>query len=132
MSATPVTGAPTGARGGWVRAMAIYAALSLVLIALGAWLLGHAFASPPERRAVWTSAAIAWVVQLATFAMARRTSLTNPFAGYGAGMLVRFAVLALYAFLVIDRLALPSAAALLSLATFFFVSTLVEPPLLKL
>ena len=41
-------------------------------------------------------------------------------------------VLALYAFLVIDMLALPSAAALLSLATFFFVSTLVEPPLLKL
>ena len=123
--------APTGVRG-WARAMAIYAAISLALIAGGAWLLGQAFATPAERRAVWTSAAIAWVVQLATFALARRTSLTNPFAGYGAGMLIRFAVLALYAFLVIDRLALPSAAALLSLATFFFVSTLAEPPLLKL
>ena len=125
--------APTaaGARS-WVRAMALYAAVSLALIAAGAWLLGQAFASPAERRAVWTSAAVAWVVQLATFALARRTSLTNPFAGYGAGMLIRFAVLALYAFLVVDRLALPSSAALLSLATFFFVSTLVEPPLLKL
>ena len=124
--------APAARPGGWTRAMAVYAALSLLLIAAGAWLLGLAFTSPPERRAVWTSAVIAWVVQLATFALARRTSLTNPFAGYGAGMLIRFAVLALYAFLVIDRLALPSAAALLSLATFFFVSTLVEPPLLKL
>ena len=130
MTAATMTTA-TGARG-WLRAMAIYAVLSLALIAAGAWLLGLAFASPPERRAVWTSAAIAWVVQLGTFALARRTSLTNPFAGYGAGMLIRFAVLALYAFLVLDLLALPSSAALLSLATFFFVSTLVEPPLLKL
>lgn len=130
MTAATMT-AGTGARG-WLRAMAIYAAVSLALIGAGAWLLGLAFASPAERRAVWTSAAIAWVVQLATFALARRTSLTNPFAGYGAGMLIRFAVLALYAFLVIDLLALPSSAALLSLATFFFVSTLVEPPLLKL
>ena len=127
-----MTAATTTAVRGWARAMAIYAAISLALIAGGAWLLGQAFSSPAERRAVWTSAAIAWVVQLATFALARRTSLTNPFAGFGAGMLIRFAVLALYAFLVIDRLALPSAAALLSLATFFFVSTLVEPPLLKL
>lgn len=127
MTAAPLTGAR-----GWARAMAVYALLSLLLIAAGAWLLGLAFPAPAERRAVWTSAAIAWVVQLATFALARRTSLTNPFAGYGAGMLIRFAVLALYAFLVIDMLALPSAAALLSLATFFFVSTLVEPPLLKL
>jgi hypothetical protein len=125
------TAAVTGARG-WVRAMAIYAAVSLALIAAGAWLLGLAFASPDERRAVWTSAAIAWVVQQATFVLVRRTSLTNPFAGYGAGMLVRFAVLALYAFVFVNVLALPSAAALLSLATFFFVSTLVEPPLLKL
>lgn len=127
MTAAPLTGAR-----GWARAMTVYALLSLLLIAAGAWLLGLAFPAPAEQRAVWTSAAIAWVVQLATFALARRTSLTNPFAGYGAGMLIRFAVLALYAFLVIDMLALPSAAALLSLATFYFVSTLVEPPLLKL
>ncbi len=127
MTATPAMGAR-----GWARAMAIYAAVSLALIVAGAWLLGLVFAAPAERRAVWTSAAIAWVVQLGTYALARRTSLVNPFAGFGAGMLIRFAVLALYAFLVIEALALPSTAALLALVTFFFVSTLVEPPLLKL
>ena len=116
---------------GWARAMAIYAAVSLALIAAGAWLLGQPFASPPTACGVDQRGARV-VVQLARSRSRCRTSLTNPFAGYGAGMLVRFAVLALYAFLVIDRLALPSAAALLSLATFFFVSTLVEPPLLKL
>ena len=56
---------------------------------------------------------------------------TNPFAGWGMAMLLRFATLAIYGFLVVERLGLPSTAALLSLATFFFVSTLVEPPLLK-
>ena len=37
-------------------------------------------------------------MQLATFALARRTAGTNPFAGYGLGMLLRFATLFLFAF----------------------------------
>ena len=71
------------------------------------------------------------MVQLVAFAAARHTSGTNPFAGWGVGMLLRFAALAIYGLVVVKAYALPSAAALLSLATFFFVSTLVEPPLLK-
>jgi len=131
-AATTSSGTPTAGAGGWVRAMAVYALLSLAIIAGGAWLLALAFPSPAEVRAIRVSAVLAFVVQLATFALARRTAGTNPFAGYGAGMLLRFLTLAVYAFVVVDHLALPSSAALLSLATFFFVSTLVEPPLLKL
>jgi hypothetical protein len=132
---TATTDGTTGTAGGarrWARAMAIYAALSLAIIAAGGWLFGLAFPTPAERRAVLVSAGLAFVVQLVTFALARRTAGTNPFAGYGLGMLLRFATLFVYAFVAVGRLGLPSTAALLSLATFFFVSTLVEPPLLKL
>ena len=115
-----------------VKATAIHAALSLAIIALGSWAFAHVFPAPDERRAVLISAALAFVVQLAAFALARRTAGTNPFAGYGLGMLLRFATLFVYAFVAVGSLGLPSSAALLSLATFFFVSTLVEPPLLKL
>jgi hypothetical protein len=123
---------PVQGIGGWVRAMAVYAAVSLAIIAVGAWIFGLLFPAPDERRAVLLSAGIAFVVQLVTFALARRTAGTNPFAGYGLGMLLRFATLFVFALFVVGRLGLPSSAALLSLATFFFVSTLVEPPLLKL
>lgn len=113
------------------RAVAIYAAISLVILALGSWIFAVAFPAPAERRAVYISAGIAFVIQIVGFLAARYTRGTNPFAGFGMGMLLRFMTLAIYAFLVVDLLGLPSMAALLSLATFFFVSTLVEPPLLK-
>ena len=113
------------------KAFAIYGALCLVMLALGIWLFGLLFPTPAERRAVLVSAGLALVVQLVGFAAARHTSGTNPFAGWGIGMLLRFAALAIYGLIVVKAYALPSAAALLSLATFFFVSTLVEPPLLK-
>lgn len=113
------------------RAFAIYTALCIVMLALGIWLFGLVFPAPAERRAVLVSAGLAFVVQLVAFAAARHTSGTNPFAGWGVGMLLRFGVLAIYGFVIVQAYALPSAAALLSLAAFFFASTLVEPPLLK-
>jgi hypothetical protein len=47
------------------------------------------------------------------------------------GMGLRFLTLAVYALLVVKALGLAQAPALLSLAGFFFVTTLVEPLLLK-
>jgi hypothetical protein len=117
---------------GWVRAMAIYAVISLALIGLGVGVFALAFPGAAERRAVLFSAGLAFVVQLAAFAAVRRTRGTNPFAGYGASVLLRFTALALYAFVVVGQLELPATAALVSLVAFFFVSTLIEPPLLKL
>lgn len=112
--------------------MLIYAAVTLLVIALAAWVFTLVFGGAAERRAVLISAAVAFVIQLPAFALARRTVGENIFAGWGAGVLLRFVALALYAFLVVERMALPSAPALLSLATFFFLSTLVEPLLLTL
>ena len=66
-----------------------------------------------------------------SFAIARAWSATNVMAGWGMGMLIRFIVLAIYALLSARVLGLPVAAALVSLAAFFFVSTLLEPVLLK-
>ena len=113
------------------RAVAVYAAISLAIIAAGGWMFSLLYPSPDEQRAVLVSAVVAFVVQLVGFLFARYTVRTNPFAGWGAAMLLRFGTLAIYALVVVRLAGLPSGAALISLATFFFVSTLVEPPLLK-
>ena len=60
-----------GGAGRWARAMAVYAAVSLAIIAAGTWVFGLLFPAPAERRAVLVSAAIAFVVQLVTFAITR-------------------------------------------------------------
>ena len=110
---------------------ALFAAASLVIIAAGAGLLGLIFAGPGEHRAIVTSAAVAWAVQLVAFAIARMLAAGNVIAGWGLGMLLRLATLAVYALVIVEALALPTAPALLSLAAFFFASTLIEPLLLE-
>ena len=55
----------------------------------------------------------------------------NMIAGWGAGMLLRFVTLVLHALVGIKVMGYPPAPALLSLAAFFFVSTLIEPVFLK-
>ena len=113
-----------------MKRCAVFAAASLVIIAAGVVLLGLIFASPGERRGLLTSAAIAWPVQLVGFAVARRAAAGNVMAGWGLGMLLRLATLAVYALVIVNAYALPAGAALMSLAAFFFASTLIEPLLL--
>jgi hypothetical protein len=55
----------------------------------------------------------------------------NIMAGWGAGLLLRFVTLVFHALIGTKLMAYPPAPALLSLAAFFFVSTLVEPVFLK-
>jgi hypothetical protein len=114
-----------------MRKLAIYAAGSLALIAGIGWLFTLAFSTAADRRAIVLSAAIAFVVQLCSFAVTRAFKGTNVIAGWGLGMLFRFAALALYALIGVQLLHLPVAAALVSLVAFFFVSTLLEPVLLS-
>src|SRR2546423_1812148 len=78
-----------------------------------------------------TPAAFGYVVQLVSFTIARSWAATNVVAGWGLGMLIRFFVLALYALIGVKVLQLQPTSALVSLAAFFFVSTLAEPVLLK-
>jgi hypothetical protein len=114
-----------------VKKFAIYAIASAALIAGAGWLLTLAFPTASDRHAMIVSALVAYVVQLFSFTVARAWTATNVVAGWGMGMLIRFIVLAIYAFLSSRVLGLPVAAALVSLAAFFFVSTLLEPVLLK-
>ena len=114
-----------------MKKFAIYAFASAALIAVTGWLLTFAFPTASDRHAMIVSALLAYVVQLPSFAVARAWAATNVVAGWGMGMLIRFIVLAIYAFLSSRVLGLPVAAALVSLAAFFFVSTLLEPVLLK-
>ena len=114
-----------------MRATALFALVSLALIAFAGWILGLAFASEADRRSIWVSAGIAYAVQLITFSVARVSVSGNVMAGWGIGVLMRFLTLAVYALAIVKAYGLAPTAALISLATFFFISTLVEPLLLK-
>lgn len=114
-----------------MRSALLFAAASAAVIAVTAWLVGLVFTSAADRHAIIVSAVVAFAVQLAAFGIARASSARNVIAGWGAGVLLRFVVLAIYALVIVRAFALPSGAALVSLAAFFFLSTLIEPLLLK-
>jgi len=114
-----------------MRKVAIFAVATAALITLAAWALTFAFPTAEDRHAIVVSSTIAYVVQLVSFVIARRWAATNVVAGWGLGMLIRFAVLAMYALFGASLLGLTPTAALVSLVAFFFVSTLLEPVLLS-
>lgn len=111
---------------------ALFFLASAALFAAGAALAVWLVPGAGVREAVWTSAAIALVVQLFTFAIARLTQGSNILLGWGLGALLRMVTLVVYALLVTRALGFPLAPALLSLMAFLFVSTVIEPLLLKL
>ncbi|HUQ83621.1 MAG TPA: hypothetical protein VM076_20885 [Gemmatimonadaceae bacterium] len=114
-----------------MKPVMLFAAITLTLIACAGWIMTLVFESPAASRAVWTSAAVAFAVQLLAFVIVKLSAKTNVIAGWGVGAIVRFVVLAVYALVFVKLLGLPSGAALMSLAAFFFLSTLIEPLLLK-
>jgi len=89
------------------------------------------------QRFVWTDAAgvaavrasawLAVIVQTFTFAIARLVARQQVIAGWGLGVMLRFASVAFWGFLGIKALGLETGPALISLVMFYFVSTLVEP-----
>ena len=112
------------------RGLALYALACLLAIGMAAGVLVAVYGSPAERRAVVVSAVVALVVQVIAFAIARLLAgRGSAIAGWGLGAVICFAVLVVYGF-VSRALELPSNAALVSLATFFFLTELIEPPLL--
>lgn len=84
------------------------------------------FRGPGGRAAVLTSLAIAAVVQTLAFLAARAVSPRRVMEVWVGGAAVRLVVLVVYALVALRPLGLPAAPALLSLATFFFVTTLAE------
>ena len=95
-------------------------------------LLAAIFRGPGDLQAIGISGAVALVVQTAAFSLSRVVGAgNNVSARMGLGALMRFFALAIYAMLVMYAFHLPATAALISLAAFFFVSTLIEPLLIK-
>jgi hypothetical protein len=117
---------------GMGRGLALYALSCVVAIGLAGAVFVAIYPSPAERHAVAVSAAVALVVQMIAFAFARMlASRGNAIAGWASGAVVCFAALLVYGF-VSRTFGLPQNAALLSLATFFFLTELIEPPLLSI
>ena len=113
------------------KALLLYALASVVAIGIAAGVFTAIYTAPAERGAIWLSAAVGFAVQIATFGMARLlVERGHGIAGWGLGAVVCFVALIVYG-LVSRALGLPSNAALLSLATFFFLTELIEPPLLN-
>jgi hypothetical protein len=109
----------------------VLAAGALVIVGLAALLDVTLFTKPSARRAVQMSAVVAYAVQLAGFALLYSLRKWNVMAAWGLAALLRFLSLAAYALLALKTLRLQPAAALCSLVTFFFVTTLAEPWLIR-
>ena len=111
-----------------IRSMVLFTIAQAALVVAIAFVLTRwVWSSAAEVQAVRASAWLAVGVQVVTFAIARLVARENVFAGWGIGMLLRFASVAVWAFLGVRALNLSVGPAMLSLVLFFFVSTLIEP-----
>ena len=116
-----------------LRSVFLFTLAQALLIAVIAMVLMRlVWTDDAAARAIQASAWLAVAVQVVTFAIARLVSRENVMAGWGLGVLLRFAVVAFWAFLGVKALGLVETPALMSLVTFFFASTLIEPIFLNI
>ena len=108
-----------------------FALISASLIGIAALGMSMLFRGPGDSQAIWISAAVAFLTQVAAFPAVRRLTRSNLIIGWGTGSLVRFGTFGVYALLAALVLHLPMTAALLSLALFYFVSMVIEPLFLR-
>jgi hypothetical protein len=108
-----------------------HAAMTIGVVAVVGFLLTFAFREPDAGKAILVSAVVAVVVQLAAFAVSRAAGKVNVSARMGAGAMIRLFSLMGYALVVIYVAKLPASPALVSLALFFFLSTLGETLLIR-
>ena len=116
------------------RGVMLYALSCFLLIGLGVGVLVTLYHGDADRRAILASALLGLVVQVVTFSVARllaQANANNLFIGWGLGALVCMLVLVVYGF-VCRATGLPTSAALVSLAMFFFTTELIEAPFLTL
>jgi len=108
-----------------------YAVATIAVVLVVGALLSLAFRGPGDAGAIWLSAGIAVAVQLAAFSLSRLAGANNLMARMGTGALLRLLTVFVYAILAAKVIGLPLVAALISLAAFLFLSTLIEPLLIK-
>lgn len=106
------------------------------LVSAGAMLVAGVFLALAFREtdrgldAVLVSALVAFVVQVGAFALARTFARGGQaIAGWGLGALISMGTLVVFGFLG-GAVGLPRNVVVLSLATFLFLTELIEPPLL--
>ena len=122
----------TAGKAGNARAIALYALCCVVVIGLAGGVLTAVFEAGPARSAVWVSAGVALVVQVVAFGIARiLANGGNAIAGWGLGAVICLASLIIYGF-VSRAIGLPLSASLLSLATYYSLTELIEAPFLFL
>ena len=110
-----------------MKRLLAFAGIAGALTAGTAAIMTIVWSTPAEERAIWLSAAIAFVVQMLAFGVASVVKRDQAIVGWGLGAIMRLLTLSVYALVFVKALGLPATAALVSLATFFFLSTLVEP-----
>jgi hypothetical protein len=113
-----------------MKATLWFGAVVVLIVLVVGGLLAVLFSAPAERKAIVMSAVVAVVVQLFAFSMARVVGSSRFLAGWVLGVALRFVTLLAYGIVAVKGLGMPAAAALISLATFLFISTLIEPKLL--
>ena len=113
------------------HAISRYAIVTTALVAVTAWVLTLALTGARAISAIGISAMVAVVVQIGAFAATRSMAGKNIIAAWGLGALARMLTLFVYALLAVTVLGLPAAPALISLAVFLFLSTLLEPLFLR-
>jgi hypothetical protein len=120
------------ARGGLLRAVFLFAAAQVVLLGLAGAALTWWFVGPGDRSAIVSAGWVALGVQTVTFVIVRLVGPEQAVAAWGVGVLLRFTVVVLWAFLLVPAFGLAPAAALIALVVFFFISTVVEPLFLNI
>ena len=113
------------------HAISRYAVVTIALVAVAAWVLTFALTDAGATSAIGISATVAIVVQIVAFAATRSMAAKNIIAAWGMGALARMLALFVYALLAVKVFGLPAAPALISLAVFLFLSTLLEPLFLR-
>lgn len=108
-----------------------FAGATIALVALFGWVMTLVFKGPGDSLAIRISAVVASAVQIAAFPAVKGLAARNIMLGWGAGTLVRFLTLIVYAIAAGTLLHLPLAAALLSLMVFYFLSMVIEPLFLR-
>ena len=111
--------------------VAKHAAMTIGVVLVVGAALAFVFRGPNDLAAISISGLVAVAVQLGAFSLSHVAGKGNLAARLGTGAILRLFALVAYALLVVFVFKLPATAALVSLAVFFFLSTLIEPLLIK-
>lgn len=109
----------------------MFLVVGAALIGVSGWVLTLLYGGAEARHAIVISGMVAVVVQCLAFAILHLAAGKNVIAGWGVGALMRFLVFGVYVLVIVKAFALAQPAAMISLAVFFFASSLVEPLFLK-